>query len=75
PAGAGGAEGAGLGLELCRALAAHAGGSLEMERRGPGGTSFLLRLPAAPVQDAVVGAPPERPRAGREKALPRGGGG
>lgn len=45
------AEGAGLGLELCRALAAHAGGSLDVERCGPGGTSFVLRLPAVPVAD------------------------
>ncbi len=45
------AEGAGLGLDLCRALAAHAGGSLDVERCGPGGTSFVLRLPALPVGD------------------------
>ncbi|MET0395587.1 MAG: HAMP domain-containing sensor histidine kinase [Longimicrobiaceae bacterium] len=45
------AEGAGLGLELCRALAAHAGGSLDVERCGPEGTSFVLRLPAVPVAD------------------------
>jgi len=45
------AEGAGLGLDLCRALAAHAGGSLDVERCGPGGTSFVLRLPAVPVVD------------------------
>jgi signal transduction histidine kinase len=44
-------EGAGLGLELCRALAAHAGGSLDEERCGPDGTSFVLRLPAHPVAD------------------------
>ncbi|HEV2733801.1 MAG TPA: HAMP domain-containing sensor histidine kinase [Longimicrobiaceae bacterium] len=44
-------EGAGLGLDLCRALAAHAGGSLEVERCGPDGTSFVLRLPAVPVGD------------------------
>lgn len=45
------AEGAGLGLDLCRALAAHAGGSLDVERCGPEGTSFVLRLPALPVGD------------------------
>ncbi|HEX8273864.1 MAG TPA: HAMP domain-containing sensor histidine kinase [Longimicrobiaceae bacterium] len=44
-------EGAGLGLQLCRALAAHAGGSLDVERSGPRGTSFLLRLPAVPAGD------------------------
>ena len=44
-------EGAGLGLELCRALAAHAGGSLDVERSGPNGTSFLLRLPSTPAGD------------------------
>ena len=45
------AEGAGLGLDLCRALAVHAGGSLDVERCGPDGTSFVLRLPAVPVGD------------------------
>ena len=44
-------EGTGLGLDLCRALAAHAGGSLDVERCGPDGTSFVLRLPAVPVAD------------------------
>ena len=44
-------QGTGLGLELCRALAGHAGGSLDVERSGPGGTSFLLRLPAVPAGD------------------------
>jgi signal transduction histidine kinase len=42
--------GSGLGLELCRALVANAGGSLVLERDGEDGTSFCLRLPIqAPV--------------------------
>ena len=37
--------GSGLGLELCRALVANAGGSLMLERDGEDGTCFCLRLP------------------------------
>ena len=45
----GGAEphGAGIGLELCRMLAAHAGGSLDLERDSEHGTRFCLQLPLA----------------------------
>lgn len=41
-----GSTGSGLGLQLCRALAARAGGSLVVDRDDGTGTSFLLRLPA-----------------------------
>lgn len=39
--------GSGIGLELCRALAARVGGSLELERDGEHGTRFCLHLPIA----------------------------
>lgn len=42
-------HGAGLGLKLCHALAARAGGALVVERDGPDGTTFALSLPAAPL--------------------------
>ena len=42
------AGGSGLGLELCRMLAARAGGALEAARFGPEETVFVLRLPASP---------------------------
>lgn len=37
--------GSGLGLKLCRALAARAGGALVAERDGPGGSTVTLVLP------------------------------
>jgi signal transduction histidine kinase len=40
--------GAGMGLELCRLLAARAGGSLDLEQDSEHGTRFCLRLPVAP---------------------------
>ncbi|CAN5121727.1 hypothetical protein BH20GEM2_BH20GEM2_09760 [soil metagenome] len=40
-----GVGGSGLGLQLSRALAARAGGSLKIERDGGDGTTFLLCLP------------------------------
>ncbi len=46
------AGGSGLGLELCRSLVRNAGGSLELERDSPEGTSFVLRLPATPLGGA-----------------------
>lgn len=39
------APGLGLGLDLCRALATYAGGSLEQVRSDEQGTAFELRLP------------------------------
>lgn len=47
---ASGAErpGAGIGLELCRLLAARAGGSLKLEQDSEHGTRFCLQLPAVP---------------------------
>lgn len=55
-------RGAGLGLELCRALAEHAGGTLEAERQARDGSSFVLRIPAEPV--------PVGRAAGRGQLLP-----
>lgn len=43
PAGAEG--GAGIGLELCRALLRRAGGTLELARRDESGTAFAIHLP------------------------------
>jgi signal transduction histidine kinase len=40
-----GPAGSGIGLELCRALAARAGGSLDLELDSEHGTRFSLRLP------------------------------
>lgn len=42
-----GSAGAGIGLELCRALAARVGGSLQLEQDGEHATRFCLRLPLA----------------------------
>ena len=39
--------GSGIGLDLCRALAARVGGSLELEQDGDLGTRFCLHLPLA----------------------------
>ena len=39
--------GAGLGLPIARWIAQAHGGSLVLERGGPDGTSFVLRLPIA----------------------------
>ena len=41
------ARGAGLGLALCRAIAAAHGGSLAVSRRARGGCRFTLALPVA----------------------------
>lgn len=40
-------SGAGIGLTVARELIAANGGTIEVERTGPGGTSFVIRLPAA----------------------------
>lgn len=42
----GAVHGTGIGLRLCRLLAARAGGSLELMRSGRDMTEFVLRLPA-----------------------------
>lgn len=49
------ASGSGLGLAIARELAAHMGGTLDVESR-PGRTVFRLELPAAPVAVAVQAA-------------------
>ena len=41
----GASDGSGLGIELAAALARRAGGRLELEHDGPGGTTWALRLP------------------------------
>lgn len=45
PGGGAGPAGTGIGLELCRMLAARAGGSLDLEQDGEQGTRFSLHLP------------------------------
>lgn len=45
-----GQRGAGLGLALCRAIAAAHGGTLALRPRAGGGNSFTLSLPLAPEQ-------------------------
>ena len=47
-----GQRGAGLGLALCRAIAAAHGGTLTLRRRSAGGSSFRLTLPVDPLQPA-----------------------
>lgn len=39
-------HGGGMGLAISRRLARHAGGDLVLERTGPDGTTFVLRVPA-----------------------------
>lgn len=39
-------HGGGMGLAISRRLARHAGGDLTLERSGPNGTTFALRVPA-----------------------------
>ncbi len=58
------AGGVGLGLALCRAIAAAHGGSIDARERSGGGAAFTLRLPLAEPDE---GAPLD------EGALPRGG--
>jgi signal transduction histidine kinase len=54
PTAAAGPPGAGIGLELCRTLAARAGGSLRLEQDSEHGTRFCLRLPyVAPAPHAA----------------------
>ncbi len=53
--------GTGLGLAIAGRLARAMGGSLEVESTGPDGSTFLLRLPLAPVADA------DRPESARPR--------
>lgn len=47
-------SGSGIGLDLCRTLAARAGGNLDLERDSEQGTRFSLRLPiAGPARNAA----------------------
>ena len=40
------AKGTGLGLAICRKIVTAHGGTIQVERTGPGGTAILVRLPA-----------------------------
>lgn len=54
-------EGAGLGLSLAHSVLTSAEGSLEVERTGPEGTTFLLRLQVAELGDDDESKSDERP--------------
>ncbi len=56
--GTGGRGGAGLGLAIARSIARAHGGSLTLAHTGADGTTFVLRLPAAPVMRPQVEASP-----------------
>lgn len=47
-------RGAGLGLAVCRAIALAHGGSLALQQRAGGGSSFTLSLPVDPVQPQAL---------------------
>ena len=47
PDGSGGQRSFGIGLALVREIATAAGGSVEVDRTGPSGTTMKLRLPLA----------------------------
>ncbi len=61
-------EGAGLGLSLCREIAALHGGRLWVEERPGGGSRFVLTLPQAGADAAPVLLPV--PRAHHDASLP-----
>ncbi|HEY3219812.1 MAG TPA: ATP-binding protein [Gemmatimonadales bacterium] len=49
-------EGSGLGLSICQRVVAEVGGRIWLEDSGAlGGAKFVVELPAAPVQDDVIG--------------------
>jgi len=49
-------EGSGLGLSICQRVVAEVGGRIWLEDSGPlGGAKFVVELPAAPVQENVIG--------------------
>ena len=50
-AGGGRSEGTGLGLAIARDLVRNHGGDIDLERTGPAGTAFRLRLPDPPEQE------------------------
>lgn len=54
-------EGAGLGLSLAHSVLTSAEGNLEVEKTGPEGTTFLLRLQMAEPGDDDESRPSERP--------------
>lgn len=47
-------SGSGIGLTIARELLVANGGEIEVERTGADGTTFLIRLPTAPVSGAFV---------------------
>jgi two-component system NtrC family sensor kinase len=49
-------EGSGLGLSICQRVVTEVGGRIWLEDSGRlGGAKFVVELPAAPVQDNVIG--------------------
>lgn len=49
-------EGSGLGLSICQRVVAEVGGRIWLEDSATlGGAKFIVELPAAPVQDSVIG--------------------
>ena len=49
-------EGSGLGLSICQRVVAEVGGRIWLEDSSTlGGAKFVVELPAAPVQDALIG--------------------
>lgn len=49
-------DGAGMGLAICRSIAAHHGGQIRAEGSGDDGARVVLLLPTQPVAQAVAGA-------------------
>ncbi len=64
--------GAGLGLAICRRLVAAMGGSISVESRPGGGSTFRVRLPCRPAREAEAPAAPPAASADGHP-LPEGG--
>jgi CheY-like chemotaxis protein len=67
-----GVEGTGLGLALSQRLAQAMGGTLLLERSGPGGSVFAVDLP--PAEDPLAGVSAIAARAARDGGAPAGAG-